>query len=69
MLPALRAGIGIARLPDFIVGDALASSELNEILIDWRPPPLGLHLVTPPSRLRPARVQALLDFIAEHHGC
>jgi DNA-binding transcriptional LysR family regulator len=70
MLPALRAGVGIARLPDFIVGDALASGELNEILIDWRPPPLGLHLVTPPSRLRrPARVQALLDFIAEHHGC
>jgi DNA-binding transcriptional LysR family regulator len=69
MLPALRAGIGIARLPDFIVGDALASGELEEILIDWRPPPLGLHLVTPPSRLRPARVQALLDFIAEHHGC
>jgi DNA-binding transcriptional LysR family regulator len=69
MLPALRAGVGIARLPDFIVGDALASGELDEILIDWRPPPLGLHLVTPPSRLRPARVQALLDFVAEHHGC
>lgn len=69
MLPALRAGIGIARLPDFIVGEALASGELEEILIGWRPPPLGLHLVTPPSRLRPARVDALLDFLARHHGC
>ena len=69
MLPALRAGIGIARLPDFIVGDGLASGELEEVLVDWRPPPLGLHLVTPPSRLRPARVEALLDFITNNHGC
>ena len=69
MLPALRGGIGVARLPDFIVGEALASGELEEVLVDWRPPPLGLHLVTPPSRLRPARVEALLDFIARNHGC
>jgi DNA-binding transcriptional LysR family regulator len=69
MLPALREGVGIARLPDFIVGGSLASGELEEILVDWRPSPLGLHLVTPPSRLRPARVDALLDFLAQRHGC
>lgn len=69
MLPALRQGVGIARLPDFIVGEALAKGELEEILLEWRPPPFGLHLVTPPSRLRPARVEALLDFLARHHGC
>ncbi|OAN56126.1 LysR family transcriptional regulator [Sphingobium sp. TCM1] len=69
MLPALRLGVGIARLPDFIVGEALASGELEEILIDWRSAPFGLHLVTPPSRLRPARVDALLDFLTRHHGC
>lgn len=69
MLPALREGVGIARLPDFIVADAIASGALEEILMDWRPPPFGLHLVTPPSRLRPARVEALLDFITRHHGC
>ena len=69
MLPALKAGIGIARLPDFIVSDGLASGELEEVLVDWRPTPLGLHLVTPPSRLRPARVEALLDYITRHHGC
>ncbi|SCW44803.1 DNA-binding transcriptional regulator, LysR family [Sphingobium faniae] len=69
MLPALRNGIGIARLPDFIVNDALAAGDLEEILPDWRPPAMGLHLVTPPSRLRPARVEALLDFLSRHHGC
>ncbi len=69
MLPALLGGVGISMLPDFIVGDAMAKGELEEILIDWRPPPLGLHLVTPPSRLRPARVDALLDFLTAKHGC
>lgn len=69
MLPALRLGVGVARLPDFIVGGALAAGEVEEILTDWRPPPFGLHLVTPPSRLRPARVDALLDFLAQHHAC
>ncbi len=69
MLPALRQDVGIARLPDFIVGDAIAAGDLEEILLEWRPPPMGLHLVTPPSRLRPARVEALLDFLTRHHGC
>lgn len=69
MLPALRTGVGIARLPDFIVGEGIASGELEEILTDWRPPPFGIHLVTPPSRLRPARVDALLDYLTRHHGC
>lgn len=69
MLPVLIGGLGIARLPDFIIGDALARGQVEEILTDWRAPPLGLHLVTPPSRLRPARVDALIDFLARRHGC
>ena len=69
LLPALRLGVGIARLPDFIIGDALAAGEVEEILTEWRPAPFGLHLVTPPSRLRPARVEALLDYLTRHHGC
>jgi len=32
MLPALRLGVGISRLPDFIVGEAIAAGELEEIL-------------------------------------
>jgi DNA-binding transcriptional LysR family regulator len=65
MLPALRAGLGVARLPDFIVGHDLASGTLEAILADWAPPPVALHLLTPPSPLRPARVEALIDFLAE----
>jgi DNA-binding transcriptional LysR family regulator len=65
MLPALRAGLGIARLPDFIVADDLAAGTLEAILADWAPPAIALHLLTPPSPLRPARVEALIAFLAE----
>jgi DNA-binding transcriptional LysR family regulator len=66
MVPALLAGLGIARLPGFIVAQHIASGALTEILADWRGPPIGLHLLTPPSPLRPARVEALIAFLVEH---
>lgn len=65
LVPALLAGLGIAVLPDFIIGPHLASGALVAILSDWTPPPVGLHLLTPPSPLRPARVEALIAFLAD----
>mgnify|MGYP002785202313 CR=1 FL=1 len=69
MLPALRQGVGVAILPDFIVGEDMQAGRLEEVLVNWMPPPVGLHLVTPPSRLRPARVEALVEFLSRRHGC
>lgn len=66
LMPALCEGLGIARLPDFILGDALARGAVVEILPAWRPAPIGLHLLTPPSPLRPARVEALIAFLSQH---
>lgn len=63
LLPALRAGLGVSVLPDFIVGADLAAGTLQTLLTEWQAPPIALHLVTPPSPLRPARVQALIDFL------
>lgn len=65
MLPALRAGLGIALLPDFIAGADLAAGTLVEILPDWHGPQIALHLVTPPNPLRPARVEAVIAFLVE----
>jgi DNA-binding transcriptional LysR family regulator len=66
LVPALLAGLGITRLPGFIIGPHLASGALVAILEDWAPSPIGLHLLTPPSPLRPARVEALIAFLAGH---
>lgn len=64
MLDALIAGVGICPLPDFLVWQALADGRLEEVLPDWSPQSNALHLVTPPTALRPARVRALIDFLA-----
>jgi DNA-binding transcriptional LysR family regulator len=65
LLPALRAGLGIGLLPDFIVGPDIAAGTLEVVLVDWHGPPIALHLMTPPSALRPARVEALMEFLTE----
>ncbi|WP_294330082.1 LysR family transcriptional regulator [uncultured Sphingomonas sp.] len=65
MLPALRAGLGIARLPGFLVDADLAAGRLEAVLTDWVAGSGGLHLVTPPGARRPVRVEALIDFLTE----
>src|SRR4051812_36204260 len=68
LLPALLAGLGIADLPDFIVGDAIASGEVEVILKGWKQPEGAVHLVTPPGGPRPARVEALAEYLAKQLG-
>ena len=64
LLPTLLAGLGIARLPGFIVGPHITSGAVVPILAAWAPAPIGLHILTPPSALRPARVEALIAFLS-----
>ena len=63
VMPSLIAGLGIADLPDFIVGDAIASGEVEVILKGWKQPEAAVHLVTPPGGPRPARVEVLAEFL------
>lgn len=64
LMPAAIAGHGLALQPDFVVWHHLRDGRLKTVLDAWTPPPIGLHLVTPPGGHRPARVNALIEFLA-----
>jgi DNA-binding transcriptional LysR family regulator len=65
LMPAVLSGLGIADLPEFIVGDAIASGKVEVILKGWKQPEGAVHLVTPPGGPRPARVEVLAEFLVK----
>jgi DNA-binding transcriptional LysR family regulator len=62
---SLRAGHGIALLPDFFVWRDLQEGRLERVLPEWQPGAIALNLLTPPNALRPARVRVLIDYLAK----
>ena len=64
LTPALLAGQGLALQPEFLVWRELKRGALEVALTGWQPPEIAVHVVMPPGRSRPARVQALIDHLA-----
>jgi DNA-binding transcriptional LysR family regulator len=60
---AAIAGLGIALLPDFIVGEALAAGRLVEVLAQWRQPPSAVHVVYPRHREGSVTIRAFAQFL------
>ena len=59
-----RAGLGAAVLPDFMVASDLAGGRLRRILPGWHLPQAGIYAVYPAMRHPPAKVAAMIDFLA-----
>ena len=57
--------LGLALQPDFMIWDDLEADRLERVLLDWSPPLIALHLVTPPGEPRPARVTALIAYLQQ----
>jgi DNA-binding transcriptional LysR family regulator len=62
---ALLAGLGIAVQPDFIYDRDVSEGRLETVMTDWALPPISVHLVAPGGGPRPARVTALMDYLAK----
>ncbi|WP_172122111.1 LysR family transcriptional regulator [Devosia sp. 919] len=64
LLPMVLDGQGIAELPAFIADPYLAEGRLVALVPGWTLPRGALYFVTPSARARPAKVSALLEFLA-----
>jgi DNA-binding transcriptional LysR family regulator len=63
LIPMALSGLGIAELPEFVAAEYLADGRLESLLPDWSVKSGGLYLVTPSARARPAKIEALAEFL------
>lgn len=65
LLAFAKAGSGVALLPEWLVGKALAEKALVALLPEYRFPQQGIYAVYPDARHVPAKVRAFIDFLRE----
>ena len=63
---AAEAGLGNPQVPSFMLGDALTSGRLVEVLADRPPQMLGIYVHYPQGRFPQPKLRAFVDFLAEH---
>ncbi|MQB45655.1 LysR family transcriptional regulator [Rhizobium sp. ICMP 5592] len=65
LIPMVLSGLGIAELPEFVAAEYLADGRLEVLLPGWPIETGGLYLVTPSTRARPAKIEALAEFLTK----
>ena len=63
---AVRAGVGVAVLPDWLIREDLLSKRLVRVLPQWNAKDLPVHVVYAGARLLPTRVRAFIDFAVSY---
>jgi DNA-binding transcriptional LysR family regulator len=63
---AVRDGLGVALLPDWLIRNELLSGELVHVLPRWKAKDLPIHVVYAGQRVLPLRVSAFIDFALRH---
>lgn len=59
---AVRDGLGVALLPDWLIRDELRSGTLVHVLPRWQAKDLPVHVVYAGQRILPRRVSAFIDY-------
>jgi DNA-binding transcriptional LysR family regulator len=62
---AVRAGIGIGQLTDYMIGDDLETGKLIPLLPQFASARLGLYIYYPQRERIPLRVRRFIDFVVE----
>lgn len=63
LLHAVRSGMGIARLPDYVVRDAMEQEQLQPVLADFYPPPIPIYAIYAQGRVVPPKIRAFVEFL------
>jgi DNA-binding transcriptional LysR family regulator len=63
---AVRAGLGVAVVPDWLIREDLLSGQLVRVLPQWNAKDLPVHVVYLGARLLPTRVRAFIDFAVSY---
>jgi DNA-binding transcriptional LysR family regulator len=63
---AVRTGLGVAVLPDFVIREDLLSGQLVRVLPQWNAKDVPIHVVYTGVRLLPTRVRAFIDFAVNY---
>ena len=63
---ALLAGLGIARIPAFVIREDLRSGRLVPVLTGWRPREQSLFCLHPSTRRLPPKARVFIDFFKGH---
>ncbi len=65
LMRAAEAGIGIAQVPSFMLGDAVAAGRLVELLANRPPEILGIYALYPQGRFPQPKLRAFIDHLAD----
>jgi DNA-binding transcriptional LysR family regulator len=66
LMKAAEAGLGIAQIPSFMLGDALPAGRLVEVLADRPPEILGIYAIYPQGRFPQPKLRAFVDFLVDY---
>ncbi|KTC83407.1 LysR family transcriptional regulator [Legionella cincinnatiensis] len=67
LLESALSGLGIARLPNYMVNQAIKRHQLEEILSNFYPPPTPIYAIYIQSRIIPKKIRVFLKFLQEIH--
>jgi DNA-binding transcriptional LysR family regulator len=65
LMRAAEAGIGIAQVPSFMVGDAICRGRLVEVVLNRAPEILGIYAVYPQGRFPQPKLRSFIDYLVE----
>ena len=66
LMSFLHAGVGIALLPDFTVGESIKAGRLKRVLESYPVEPHDLYVVYPANRHQSPKLRAFLEVASQH---